>query len=377
MIRRLFPALTLLSMTAALAQAGLTSISIVNPGFQADNYATFPGYNGDPGNPAQPTGWTQTGGGGVNGSDIGAGAPFSDGATLDGTRVGFIQGAGTVSQTLSGLTPGKQYYFQGYFRGRNCCGDTPTFGASLGAASLITNANIGTGTWQAFSVPFTATAASGLLSISSAPALGGDASLAYDGITVFQLDSDYIPLLNPSFEAGGTSFAFPGYMSVGPGASNMAGWTKTGAGNVGYNYAGNNPFADNGAIPEGAAAGFIQNSAALSQVITGLVPGQQYLLELDYNARAGTGSGQISVDFGGTNLLATGVVPVGGSIPWHHLAAVWTATGTSATLSIEGIQVGGDSAITFDNITLRAVPEPSAAAAALTGLALLGLRRRR
>ncbi len=359
------------------ATAGLSSISIVNPGFQADNYTAAPGYNGSAGNPSNPTGWTQSGGGGVNGTDIGAGAPFSDGAQLDGTRAGFIQGSGTISQGLSGFTPGAQYYFQGYFRGRNCCGDVPVFNVNIGATSVVTNANVGAGTWQAISVPFTAGSASQLLSISSAASAGGDASLAYDGFTIFQLDSNYVPLLNPSFEAGGTSLPFPGYTSTGATPSSLAGWTKSGDGNVGYNYAGNAPFADNGAIPEGQAAGFIQNGAALSQIVSGLAPGQVYNLELDYNTRNDGNSGHIQVNLGGTTLLDAFLTPVGGSNPWYHLSVPWTAGASIATLEIKGIANGPDATVVFDNVNLRIVPEPSMSAVALLGLAATGLRRRK
>jgi hypothetical protein len=355
------------------AHAGLTSITIVNPGFQADNYGTFPGYNGGA-NPVQPTGWAQSGGGGINGTDIGAGTPFSDGSQLDGTRVGFIQGTGNISQTLNGLIPGKQYYFQGYFRGRNCCGDVPVISATFGGAPLITNVNIGAATWVPFSISFTATAASGLLNISSFASLGGDASVAFDGITMYQLDSDYVPLWNPSFEAGGVSFAFPGYMATGFSDSNMAGWTKSGSGNVGYNYAGNNPFADNGAIPEGQVVGFIQNDSTLSQVVNGLTAGQQYLLEVDYNARAATGQGRFAVSLGGTTLLDDTFTPNGS---YKHLAALWTATGGSATLSLSGFNLTGDNSVVFDNVTLRAIPEPASAAVLAAAAAGLAMRRRR
>ena len=370
---RLF-ALLSAAMLPRAAHGAMTSINIVNPGFQADIYGISPGYNGGA-NPANPTGWTPVGGSGVNGTDIGAGGAFSDGSQLDGTRVAFIQGAGSMSQTITGLTVGRQYYYQGYYRGRNCCGDTPVVSTTFGGTSLISNQSIGAGNWVPFSVPFIATGTSGALVISSAPSAGGDASVAFDGITLFQLDPDYVPLFNPSFEAGGVSFAFPGYLSTGPGPSNMAGWTKTGDGNVGYNFAGNNPFADNGPIPEGQTVAFIQNTATLSQQVSGLTPGQQYLLELDYNARAATGSGRFVASLGGTVLVDDTFNATGGA--YKRLSALWTATGTTATLSLGGVGIGGDSAVVFDNVTLRVIPEPASSSVIAGALAGLAMRRRR
>ncbi len=71
------------------------SIVVTNPSFQADNFPTFPGYRGG-GNPAAIKGWN--GSAGINGSDLGAGVPFADnGAIPGGTRVAFIQGAGSLA----------------------------------------------------------------------------------------------------------------------------------------------------------------------------------------------------------------------------------------------------------------------------------------
>ena len=367
---------TLLTIAAAglipaSTHAGLTSITIANPSFNADSFGGV-GYASQNGGVV--TGWNlnNPGGMGVTGVDQPGGAHFIDGVIIDGNRAGFIQGTGTYSQPLNGLTPGSRYVFQGMFRPRNCCGDSPVFSASYGGQPLVTNQLLTAGSpWQAFSVPFIAGAGSGSLDISSFTQGGGDGSLALDNIQVFQINSDYVNIFNASFESG-VSYSFPGYQGA------MGGWTPDGnTGGYGYNYAGNNPFADNGAIPEGSTVAFIQNTRTLSQLLTGLTPGQQYLLELDYNSRAGTGSGHFRVDLGGTTLLDSPVLPVGGANPWHHLAASWTAGGASASLDLMGIQVGGDSAVVFDNITLRAVPEPSAAVALLAGLAGLMLRRKR
>ena len=63
---------------------------------------------------------------------------------------------------------------------------------------------------------------------------------------------------NPSFEANSFAF-FPGYANVG-GNAGITGWTVTG--NAGLNPAGGNPFADNGATPQGANVAFVQSVAA-------------------------------------------------------------------------------------------------------------------
>ncbi len=352
-----------------VSTAGLTSIMIQNPSFQADTFGGV-GYANQNGNVI--TGWSlnEPASIGVTGPAANNGGHFFDNSPIDGDRAAFMQGGSVavprvLSQNISGLVAGRRYVAQIWARGRNCCGDSPTFDLTYGSQTLVNDFATGTGTWHAMSTPFIAGSASASLDITSWVAGGGDGSLAVDNVQVFQLDSDYVNILNPSFEAG-SSFPFPGYNS------SIAGWTTTGG--TGYNHAGNNPFADNGAIPEGGTVAFIQNNGSLSQVLTGLTAGQQYLLELDYNARASTGSGRVVTSLGGTTLLDDTFTPNG---TYKHLSALWTATGTSATLSLDGIGQGGDSAVVFDNITLRAIPEPTISAVLAAGLAGMMLRRRR
>ena len=108
----------------------------VRKSFQADNFPAYPGYRGGS-NPASITGWG--GGGGINGSDIGAGTPFADnGAYPDGTRVAFIQGAGALTQTLSGFTVGQTYWIQVWTNARGCCGDVPQISVTINPGSVQT-----------------------------------------------------------------------------------------------------------------------------------------------------------------------------------------------------------------------------------------------
>jgi hypothetical protein len=76
---------------------------IANHSFEADAVTASPGYR------TTLTGWTPTGQFGTNT----AGMPFMDnGVVPDGTRVLFIQHAGSVSQTVSGFLANQGYTFK-------------------------------------------------------------------------------------------------------------------------------------------------------------------------------------------------------------------------------------------------------------------------
>jgi hypothetical protein len=80
-----------------LTASPLSAVVVTNPGFELNN----PGGNGY----GAITGWTNPGNSGVNN----ASQPFLEQAAHGGTRVAFIQGSGTISQTLTGFDPTKTY----------------------------------------------------------------------------------------------------------------------------------------------------------------------------------------------------------------------------------------------------------------------------
>ena len=225
-------------------------------------------------------------------------------------------------------------------------------------------------------LPWTATAASGDLVISSVPSAGGDASLAIDGISVIRRTANDIVIANPSFEASGNSFPSPGYM---PAPNTVAGWSRAGAGQVvinGSNGSGN-PFADNGAVPDGGNVLGLQQDMLVSQTLAGLTTGGLYRLIAEYNSRSGDDpSALIRID---GQTAFSGLVPeVGGANPYYHLEFDFTASGTSALLELANLGLAGDSTLLVDNVRVIAVPEPGAFVAVLGGVAvLLGWRRRR
>ena len=249
------------------------------------------GYLGG-GNPGAITGWTATGGAGVNGTDIGAGTPFADNGTIpDSTRVAFIQGAGSLSQTLGGFNIGDIYWVQGFANARGPgATDNPVISVTLGADVLLPATLIspvgGVAPYHFVNLPWTASSLSAALTITSAPSAGGDAALLLDGISITKRTANDIVIANPSFEASGLNFGFPGYIG------NVAGWTRTGAGgNLAINGTGantsGNPFADNGAVPDGDDVIGLQQAISISQNLSGLVTGGLYRLIAEYNSRGG------------------------------------------------------------------------------------------
>ena len=359
-----------LTLTASLIAARVfagDSILVLNPSFQA-NLPGFPGYG-------TPTSWIGAGGFGVN---SGAG-PFADnGAIPDNDQVAFLQGASSLTQNLSGFTTGDLYWVQGFANARNCCGDIPTVSVSLAGSTLLAPALVppvgGANAYRFINLTWSATATSGDLVVSGAPSSGGDASLLIDGISVIRRTAADIVIANPSFEASGNSFGFPGYISA---PSFAAGWSRAGGGQIAINGSNGsgNPFADNGAVPDGGNVIGLQQDMSISQVLAGLTAGQTYRLSLDYNSRSGDDpTALIQID----GLTAfTGTVPeVGGVNPYSHLDFDFVASGTSTTVSLANLGLAGDSTLLLDNVRVVAVPEPgSAAFLALGSLALLRRRR--
>lgn len=353
-LRLLFSSLLVSSLAFA------NSITIVNPSFQADNFTTFPGYRGGA-NPAAITGWT--GGGGINGSDIGTGAPFSDnGAYPDGTRVAFIQGAGSLGQSLSGFVVGQRYWVQVWMNARAGSGDTPSVNVTLNGVQLLAPTNLipvgGTTPYYLANFAWTATTASAFLSINSAATNGGDASAVFDAVAVIQRGTSEVVMANPSFEASGTGIAYPGYYP------NVAGWTKSGTGQIGVNTA-SGPFHDSGVIPDGANVLLLQQLSSAEQGIAGLVPGGSYRLSLRYNSRAASAVPTFRVMIGGQTAFNGTVAPVGAGQPYHTLTFDFTASSETAVLSLQNLATNGDDTVLVDNVsiaTLGTVPHVPALA---------------
>lgn len=156
---------------------------VTNPNFSPAN--PLPGYG-------PVSGWTGTG---ATGSTTFNTTGFWNNGTLPAgiTTAGFIQGDGSFSTTLSGLTPGVTYTlsFMDNARdltGLNCCNATPSLtvlvdGTALGAATAVTAVG-DSNAFHSILDLFTATSATETLAFSSTTPGGADGALLLSDVHV-------------------------------------------------------------------------------------------------------------------------------------------------------------------------------------------------
>ncbi|HXJ55283.1 MAG TPA: YCF48-related protein [Verrucomicrobiae bacterium] len=167
---------------------------------------------------------------------------------------------------------------------------------------------------------------------------------------------------NPSFEAD-TFTIFPGYVS---GNGVITGWKALGGHGVNPGTFGG-PFTDNGGIPDGSRACFLQEDGALSQVVSGFIIGATYQVRYFENARnccSGTAPSCAVKIGGGTIVAAHAVPPVGGSNPYRQVISdPFVATGTAMELSfIKSNPQGGDNTLLIDNVSISDAQTPPSCA---------------
>lgn len=324
---------------------------VKNASFESNGAGPFPGY-GDI------LGWTRSGGSGLNRADgpTNPAGPFGDnGLVPDREQVAFLQGNGSLSQQINGLTPGRNYWLQFRYNARNCCGErsqtlTVRFAGKELAAypELKPIADAGEVDYYFASLRFVAEGTGGLLEFVHQVA-SGDASAVIDAVTIVARATDEIVIQNPSFEASGSP---PGVGYVNP--FQMTGWQASGG--HGVNVDGEGPFSDNGDVPDQDRTAFIQGvGSSLSQNVPGLTAGQKYTLVASLNARNCCGGSRpvVKVSVGDTVLSEEELGAVGGRNPFQARYHSFTADGTEALVRFEiSGPAGADVSLLVDDVHL-------------------------
>ena len=233
------------------------SIAVINPSFQEDAFAEWPGYLGGA-NPETIIGWTTVGSAGINNPAVGY--PFADNGLIpDSDAVAFLQGVGSFAQNLAGFDAGKQYWLQLHVNARAETGGIPEASVTFDGTTLVPTTPVGpvdaageaTAEYIFVNVPFVPSNAAGDLVI-SVDAVTGDAALILDGIAVIQRDPGEVVVQNPSFEASGLGAASPGYLD------NIVGWNTGG----GTGISGNGPASPDWRFFAGLTYSFGKKAAA-------------------------------------------------------------------------------------------------------------------
>ena len=160
---------------------------------------------------------------------------------------------------------------------------------------------------------------------------------------------------NPSFESNNFT-VYPGYVNLNGGV--ISSWTYSALINrIGLNPAGGNPFADNG-LRSGNVA-FIQSAdnvaSTLSTTITGLTAGRIYSVTFFRNCRSGYAAPGASWSLNSGSFVSFNAYPaVGGANPYYPVSGSFTATASTAGLSIRNVSAG-DSALLVDAFTIANV----------------------
>ena len=279
-------------------------------------------------------------------SGVNIGGPFNDnGITPDRNQVGFAQGSRSVTQTITGLTPEKQYWLQFHYNRRACCGDsTIDLIVEIDGEELARHNSIkpvGNAGYHSKTVVFTPESDTATVALRGEAA--GDATMIYDAVSIVQRDEGNVIVMNPSFEASGTP-PWPGYIQP----KLIAGWVGTG--NYGVNFNGPGPFANNGKAEDQDLVAFLQGGSSLSQMISGLVPGEKYEVRFACNARGGN-TPTLVVKVDDQVLLEESISAVGEANPFHVKTVRFTASASAVNLSFAQTAVG-DNTVIFDNVTV-------------------------
>jgi PEP-CTERM motif len=171
------------AIAAMLMFAGLglaARADVTNPNFSPANPS--PGYGAV-------TGWTESS---PAMGAVSSGESFFDNGTLPAgdTTAGFIQGDGTFSQSLTGLTVGVSYtlsFYDNAREGAGCnpaCNATPTLSVSVGSTDFTPTAVTAVGGSNPFDFvtdTFTATSTSEMLDFASATPLNPNTGEGEDG----------------------------------------------------------------------------------------------------------------------------------------------------------------------------------------------------
>jgi hypothetical protein len=277
----------------------------------------------------------------------------NSGPIPDRLQVAFIQGVGSLSQQLTGLTAGANYWLQFCYALRDNTdplGPATDLVVKFAGQTLVTIPKIiplsqsGAGAYYFTNVVFAPASPDGALEFDTVNPKG-DATLLLDAINIIRREPGEVVLQNPSFEASG---AMDLYIE-GPNTAPLFGWIITGGGR---GTASSGPFADNGMSPDQDQVLFLQGADTAAQFVSGFTAGQSYTVIYSVNNRACCGSDltthyavQVGPPGAPVTLFEEDITPAGGTQLYYRRYATFTADGTDEQVQFQHVPAGDKTAI--------------------------------
>jgi hypothetical protein len=340
--------------------ASVVSVTIPNSSFETPSTTSYV-YGATGGS------WTFTASSGSNGSGVTTnGSAFTAGNSNApvGTQVGFLQGTGSIAQTITGLTAGTTYQVtvamsqrQNAYNGQ--VGNTVDFRVN-GTTIATFDPPQSSGAYADYTVTFTAPATSATIGFYGTNSLATgsypDNTAFIDNVRMISLASIAVP--NSSFETPVTST----YLYGASGGS----WTFTaqsGTNGSGVSTNGSAFTSGNSNAPAGTQVAFVQGTGAVSQTVSGLTVGQTYQIKVSMSQRQNKGGGQlgntVAVEVAG-NTIAT-FDPPQSSGAYADYTASFQATATSQVIGFYGTNALAngtypDNTAFLDNVRLVVIP---------------------
>lgn len=177
------------TVTSAVARVTV-GLPLNNPSFEADTFTVFPGYVSVN---FPITAWASLPNHGIN---PGGGSPFADNGIIPhGSQVAFMQGDGPLSQTISGLTVGAQYYIHYFENARN--GPLPALEVQVGGTTVVGAhlvRQVGSASYHEISSEaFVATATDMELAFIKSNPAGGDTTALVDNVAILPVPAGTPP----------------------------------------------------------------------------------------------------------------------------------------------------------------------------------------
>ena len=174
----------MVGMVTSVVARLTVGLPMTNPSFEADTFTVYPGYVSGNG---PITGWASMSGDGINPAN---GSPFADNGVIpNGIQVAFMQADGALSQTVSGLTVGVQYYVHYYENSRT--GPIPSLEVKVGGTTIVAVhpvPAVGSGSYyEMSSEAFVATATDMELAFIKSNPTGNDTTALVDSVAILPL----------------------------------------------------------------------------------------------------------------------------------------------------------------------------------------------